>query len=266
MEKRYTLEEIRQHWTENAKTYGSSFAASWNDKYAIELEIKTILQYLQDGEHVIDIGCANGYSTLNYAAVKNIRLKGIDYIPEMIEHAERQLRLLKPSLQADVEFATGNIMALTEPNNHYDKAIVVRVLINLETWENQVLALGECVRILKPGGILLLSEATLQGWQRMNAFRTEWGLESVPMPPHNTYLDERLIAAYVPKIGADLKEIVNFSSTYFVGTRVLKPLLARATGQPALEKQTDIEWNRFFSLLPAFGDYGTQKLFVIQKR
>lgn len=266
MEKRYTLEEIRQHWTENARTYGTSFAASWNDKYAIELEIRTILQYLQEGDNVIDIGCANGFSTLHYAAERPLSLKGIDYIPEMIEHAKRQLQQLKPSLQADVEFATGNILDLTEPNNHYDKAVVVRVLINLETWENQAQALGECVRILKPGGMLLLSEATLQGWQRINAFRTEWGLEPVPMPPHNTYLDERLIADYVPKLGADLKEIVNFSSTYFVGTRVLKPLIAKASGQPELEKQTDTEWNRFFSLLPAFGDYGTQKLFIIQKR
>lgn len=279
MDKRYTLEEIEQHWTENARTYGTSYAASWNDQYAIELEINTILQRLQDGEQIIDIGCANGYSTLRYAAEKQIRLKGVDYIPEMIELAKGQLQRMRQPLLVDdllknrpqplkgsVEFEVGNIMKLAEPDNRYDKAIVVRVLINLETWENQAQALSECVRILKPGGTLLLSEAVLQGWQKMNTFRLEWGLEPVPMPPHNTYLDERLITDYMPKIGARVEEIVNFSSTYFVGTRVLKPLLAQASGQPELEKQTDIEWNRFFSMIPAFGDYGTQKLFVISKR
>lgn len=266
MERRYTLDEIQKHWTENARTYGTSYAASWNDPYAIELEINTILQHLQEGERVIDIGCANGYSTLRYAAEKRIQLKGVDYIPEMIEHANRQLEQLKPNLQADTTFTSGNIMNLTEPDYTYDKAIVVRVLINLETWENQAQALQECVRILKPGGTLLLSEATLQGWQKINAFRQEWDIEPVPMPPHNTYLDERLVADYVPKIGASLQEIVNFSSAYFVGTRVLKPLFARAIGKPELEKQTDTEWNRFFSTVPAFGDYGTQKLFIITKK
>lgn len=265
MEEKWSLEAIQQFWTDNAKTHGESFAASWNDPGAIELEINNILPRLTEGDTVIDIGCANGYSTLRYAEAISLQIKGVDYIPEMIETARQQLKTRDGSLKAQAQFEVGNIMGLNEPDNAYDKAIVTRVLINLATWENQRIALQECLRVLKPGGTLLLSEATLQGWQKMNTFRQEWGLEPVPMPPHNIYLDERLITETAKPLNATVESIINFSSTYFVGTRVIKPLLAKAVGLPELEKQANLEWNRFFAMLPAFGDYGTQKLFIIKK-
>ena len=64
----------------------------------------------------------------------------------------------------------------------------------------------------------------------------------------------------------ELLELVNFASTYFVGTRVLKPLLAQALGGKMDPANPNAEWNRWFSMLPACGDYGTQKLFVFRKR
>jgi hypothetical protein len=61
-------------------------------------------------------------------------------------------------------------------------------------------------------------------------------------------------------------DIVNFASTYYVGTRVLKPLLNQALGSVVDVANPNMEWNRWFSQLPASGDYGTQKLFVFRKR
>jgi hypothetical protein len=64
----------------------------------------------------------------------------------------------------------------------------------------------------------------------------------------------------------ELVELVNFASTYYVGTRVLKPLLSQALGGSVDFRDPGMEWNRWFSQLPAWGDYGTQKLFVFRKR
>jgi hypothetical protein len=63
-----------------------------------------------------------------------------------------------------------------------------------------------------------------------------------------------------------LLELVNFASTYYVGTRVLKPLLNQALGGLVDVADPKMEWNRWFAQLPAAGDYGTQKLFVFQKK
>ena len=53
---------IRDFWEGQAKQHGASHEASWGDSYAIALEIEAIARYLKDGQTVLDVGCANGYS------------------------------------------------------------------------------------------------------------------------------------------------------------------------------------------------------------
>jgi SAM-dependent methyltransferase len=267
---RLTLEQIRQYWTDQAKTHGSAPAASWSDVGAIDLEIREITKRLDDGDRVLDVGCANGYSTVQFAARKQITIRGVDYVPAMIDEARARVATLADRLRGTADFAVGDVMQLAEADAAYDKVVCVRVVINLGDWSRQRAAVLGLGRMLKAGGLLLLSEATLQGWQRLNAFREEWGLAPIPVPPFNTYLDERqLVDAVAPVF--DLVEIANFASTYYVGTRVLKPLLAAAmrTADPARSidaADPTMLWNEWCAQLPPWGDYGTQKLFVFRKR
>jgi ubiquinone/menaquinone biosynthesis C-methylase UbiE len=258
-------DQIRDYWRTQATKFGEDHRASWTDVHAINLEIAEISRRLRDDTRVIDIGCANGFSTTNYAERFRIDIKGVDYIPEMIAAANERLAAQAGRLMGAVTFATGDITALDEPDGYYDTAVVTRVIINLAQRERQIAAIREAARTVKVGGTLLLSEATHEGLQRLNSFRSEWGLDPIPEPPFNHYVDEALARTAAPDL-LDLQEISNFASTYFVGTRVLKPLLAQAMGNRVDPAHAEMEWNRFFSLLPAAGDYGTQKLFVFRRR
>jgi ubiquinone/menaquinone biosynthesis C-methylase UbiE len=256
--------EIYDFWSRQATEHRQSPSASWSDVRVIEMEIAQISERLNDGDHVLDVGCANGFSSVQFATHRNIRLRGLDYIPRMIDEARVRGRLAKLQLKGTVEFDVGNITNLDEKDGSYNKVVVIRVLINLGNWEQQKQGLRECARVLQPGGMLLLSEATLQGWERLNRLRAEWGLPDIPMPPFNEYLDQdRVVSALAGQMR--LVEISNFASTYYVGTRVLKPLLSKATKAPLDVADPNAEWNRWFSQLPAAGDYGTQKLFVFEK-
>lgn len=259
-----TLEEIRAFWTQQALKHGQSPSASWSDHRVIEMEIRELIRHLDDGDKVLDVGCANGYSTIQLASQKAIKIRGLDYIPEMIEQARNSAQSLSPSMPGKVDFDVGSIMELPEASGTYDKVVVIRVVINLGQWSNQLTALRECARVLRPGGVLLLSEATFQGWHKLNDLRREWNLPDIPMPEFNNYLDERKV---IDSMAAELElvELVNFASTYFVGTRLLKPLLVQALGGKLDPANPNAEWNRWFSTLPARGDYGTQKLFVFRK-
>jgi len=262
---RFNLEQIREYWTEQARMHGQSPGASWSDQMVIDLEIREIVPYLDDGDHVLDAGCANGYSTVQFAAQKRASFRGVDYIPEMIEQGRKRLEGLAGRLQGTVQFAVGDIAALAEPAAAFDKLIVIRVLINLASRERQLVALRECARVLKPGGMLLLSEATMQGWARLNEFRREWGLPDIPMPAFNLYLDqEEIVRAAADEF--ELVRVADFASTYYVGTRVLKPLLAQALASSVDVANPLMHWNRWCAALPPAGDYGTQKLFVFRKR
>lgn len=265
MSERYSLQQVREFWKQQAVVHGQSPAASWSDQCVIEMEIREILARLEDGDRVLDIGCANGFSTVQFAAQKRIEILGMDYIPEMIEQAKLRSAQLTGKLAGKVSFDVGDITALNQPPESFDKVVVIRVVINLGEWPNQLRGLKECARVLKPGGMLLLSEATLQGWLRLNSFRSEWGMPDIPMPPFNNYLDQDLVVEETAPL-LELVSLENFASTYYVGTRVLKPLLAQALSTQASTTDPNMHWNRWFSSLPAAGDYGTQKLFVFRKR
>ncbi len=264
MKSKYTVEQIRQFWGDKAKAYGQSASASWSDHSVIEMEIREIVKRLANGERVLDVGCGNGYSTVQFASQKRISVRGLDYVPQMVEQARLRARTLEHTIVGHVEFDIGDITDLREPSESFDKVVVIRVIINLGTWLNQLKALQECARVLRRGGTLILSEATIQGWQKLNAFRREWGLPDIPMPPFNLYIDQDQVIDAVSST-LRINEVVDYASTYYVGTRVLKPLLIQSLGANIDVANPSMEWNRWFSQLPAFGDYGTQKLFVFQK-
>ncbi len=261
-----TLEEIRQFWTSQAVREGQSHAASWGDRPVIELEINEIARHLRDGQRVIDIGCANGFSTVQYAAQRKISIKGVDYVPEMVSSATERLTKLPAQLSGSVEFAAGDITDLHgESDNSYDSAIVTRVIINLPDAGMQARGLAECARIVRPGGLLLLSEATVEGWERLNTFRQEWNLPPIQQPPFNTYVRQPMLVEALSH-SMVLEAVIDFSSTYYVATRVIKPIFAKLLGGNIDIANTNMEFNRFSSLLPPHGDYGVQKLFVFRKR
>jgi SAM-dependent methyltransferase len=256
-------EDVLRFWNEQARANGQSPTASWSDIRLIDLEIATIGAWLQDGNRVLDIGCANGYSTCKYAAAKRITAKGIDFAPSMIEQARQRAAAEGAGLRGTVAFDVGDVLTLKELDGGYDRVIATRVIINLGDWERQARALAHCGRVVAPGGLLLLSEATIGGWQRLNTMRQEWRLPALAMPWFNNYVGEdAVIAALAPAF--DLVQLANFASTYYVVTRVIKPLLAATAGVDAADP--NMEWNRWAAQLPAAGDYGTQKLFVFRKR
>ena len=258
-----TPEEIQEFWSEQARIHGESPSASWSDHRVIELEIGAIGARLQPGASLLDAGCANGYSSARYAAL-GARTVGIDYVPEMVKHAESRRKTLPPDVAEKLEFRVGDITSLEFEDGLFDAVVCTRVIINLPVWSRQMQGLRECGRVLRHGGVLLLSEATEQGWRRLNAMRREWGLDEIPMPPFNLYLDQDRMLETVADDFA-VEEVVDFASSYYVATRVLKPLLARLAEAAVDVADPDAEFNRWAAALPSAGDYGTQKLFVLRR-
>ncbi len=257
--------EIRAHWSSQAQQHGLEPASSWSDWRAIELEIDAISARIARGMDILDAGCATGYSTARYAAATDGSALGVDYVPEMVAHALKRRDALPADLRSRLEFRLGDVRDLQLEDETFDLVVSTRVVINLAERAEQARALGEYARVLRPGGLLLLSEATLQGLERLNALRSEWGLPAIGIPDFNLYLDENTLAeAASPQL--ELERVENFASSYFVATRVFKPLLARLSPADVDVADPDAEFNRWAAQLPAAGDYGTQKLFVFRKR
>lgn len=255
------LKGIKEFWEGKAKEHGISHKSSWEDYYCMQLEIETINKFLVENETILDIGCGNGMGTIELASRKAIEIKGIDYSEDMIRAAQKLLSEKKSIIKGKISFSIGDILNLTEEKNHYDKVVTRRVVINLGTFENQIKAAMEVYRILKPKGIFLMSEATIDGLKRINALRKEFGLDELKQPWHNLYIDEN---AFIKEVSDIFKvvDILNFSSTYYIGSRVIQPFAKKIMSQ---SPDYLSEINRLFMQLPSYGDYGIQKLFIFRK-
>ena len=68
MPESFDLDQIRDFWTQQAAEHGASPAASWSDVHMIDLEIRTLLEYVRDNipDRVRPVGETCSYS--NYGS------------------------------------------------------------------------------------------------------------------------------------------------------------------------------------------------------
>jgi ubiquinone/menaquinone biosynthesis C-methylase UbiE len=95
---------------------------------------------------VLDVGCGTG-DNLRIFADRGLELHGIEYASVSAAHA---VRLLGP--RADVR--TGSATTLPYPNAHFDAVICIEVL---EHVQDDVAAMQEIARVLKPSGVLVFT-------------------------------------------------------------------------------------------------------------
>ena len=138
--------------------------------------------------------------------------------------------------------------------------ITKRCLINLGSHEYQKAALLQAWRVLKPGGLFLISEVSEQSADKLNRLRQKFGLETMTPLWHNCYIDEDDLLGFAQDY-FEIKQVQRFSSTYYFMTWAVYPALL-----PAGQRNYHSLFHRLSARLPAIGDWGLQKLYVLKKR
>lgn len=250
------------HWEEKAKKFKASSDVSWEDKLMMALEIKAITKHLDPDTLVLDAGCSNGASTFKIAEQTRASVRAFDYSAGAITIAGEQQPLKDPD--GRISFRQGNILNIDEPDNQFDAAYTIRVIINLTSWRLQQQAIREVQRVLKPGGIYLMSEAFKGSLANLNALRSLAGLATLNEPDFNLYLKETDLETFVEP-HFKIEAIRRFSSIYYVGSRFFRYL----TMNPGDQDSFDNAVNRYFAAFEETanaGDFGIQKLYILRKR
>ncbi len=125
-------------------------------------ESALIARFLPAGASVLDLGCGNGRVALALAALGH-RAEGIDISPSMIEEA----RAAAATLGIDARFRIGDAVALPHEENELDAVVYACNGIGHLTRAGKVACLLEIARVLKPGGVALLSLRTPYALNRM---------------------------------------------------------------------------------------------------
>lgn len=249
------------HWEESAKIHKDSHWASWGDELMINLEIDLISKYIKDGDKVLDVGCANGYPAFKQLERKKISIVGVDYSPEMVKQA-----IIKKSVsyfQSLVSFQEGDVRGLSLGSDLFDVTYTTRTLINVLTWEEQMDGIRECLRVTKPGGLVIFSEAFWEPLQKLNAIRQLCGLDTLVEHDFNKYLKKERFEEFLDSLGVQFIW-EDFSSVYYLGSRFLRDLV---TKKEDFEGYTNPINKDFYDLELKYsgGGFGVQQAYIIQK-
>lgn len=251
------MEHIKEFWNSNAEKYKESNWASWGDILAIQLETECIGKYIKNGDYVLDAGCANGFSALEQLKTHdNINIVGIDY-------AENMIKVAKEHETSNLKFQLGDIKSIDYPDNTFDVVYTTRVLINLPTWKDQLTGIRECLRVVKPNGLVILSEGFWEPLVKLNALRQICNLPPLVEHDFNRYLKRNRLEEYLKSNNMQYK-VEDFSSMYYLGSRLLRELMTDYQNWPGYSNPINSE---FCNLSKKFngGEFGIQMAYVITK-
>jgi SAM-dependent methyltransferase len=249
------------HWEAQATAHGMAGAASWDDRHAMELEVRNLLRHVPAGGRVLDAGCANGATTFRLLERQPAAVRAFDRSPRMIA-AARQAAATADRRRV-IAFFVADILEIPEPDATFDLASTIRVLINLPGWSAQRRAIQEIHRVLRPGGRYVLSEEFAGSVRNLNALRALAGLPPLGARPFNRPLEEEDLERFVAPLFA-IEAVERFLSPYFVATRFLRDLALVGDEPPCW----DSALHRAAATLPVTarsGDFGGIKSYVLRK-
>ena len=134
------------------------------ERSAEELVERTLeLAGLPKGAKVLDAGCGTGTNSRRLARA-GLKVTGVDFSEYALGIAERG------SAGRSIEYRPGDLTRLDLPTASFDGVFCVGVLMHVPELDA---ALSELVRVLKPGGKLVLAETNASS-PEMLAFRLYW--------------------------------------------------------------------------------------------
>jgi ubiquinone/menaquinone biosynthesis C-methylase UbiE len=253
---------ILDFWNGNAEKYKRSHQASWGDEYAIKLEVRNIAEQIKDGDEVLDVGCANGFAAIMQCGAHRLkRMAGVDFSENMIGYARQNGA--ESGFSDILDFRRGDVRGLEFEDGSFDVVYTTRVIINLPTWRQQVTGIEECLRVTRPGGTVIFSEAFYEPLVRLNALRCVAGLSPLVEHDFNRYVKKERLETLLAQKGLAYA-CKDFSSVYYIGSRFLREL---ATDFESYEGYSNPINADFYELERKYsgGNFGIQQAYIVRK-
>jgi len=150
--------DSQQYYSRNevAQNYDSERFLTPGGQMFDLFEKSVVLSYLPHspkGVKVLDAGAGSGRFTIEIAK-KGFDIVSCDYSEAMLGIIRSKLQTL--NLTNRVLLSRQDITHMTFDDNEFDYICSLRVMVNLDTVENEVKALHELVRVCRPGGTVVV--------------------------------------------------------------------------------------------------------------
>lgn len=257
--------KIRKYWEDKAKEYKSKPQATTSDFWLRQIEINALEKEINNDssiKRVLDIGCGNGYSTMELAKrCKNCIFIGFDYSSNMIKEANDSLESLPDKVKKRITFFVDDVLDIKNKYEDIDLVMSDRCLINLPTEELQEKAIMNISNLLDEGKKYIFIENFIEGHKNFNRLRLHLGLKEIPVRWHNKFFTEENFERMVKKT-FKISKLLPISSLYYLATRVVYSKICELEGR--VPDYDNIIY-KVGAKLPFEGDYGPVKLAVLKK-
>jgi SAM-dependent methyltransferase len=119
-------------------------------------EFELLKPYIAKDMRILDWGCGNGRLYKYLYQVSGIKYQGIDNSEKLVEIAKKNY--------PKVDFCVSDIFHLPFKNGEFDVVAAIASFHHIPSEELRLVALREIYRVLKPGGVVFMTNWNL--WQR----------------------------------------------------------------------------------------------------
>ncbi len=185
-----------------------------------------IVASVKTGDKVLDVGCGTG-ALLSLLARKDVEVTAIDRSQEMIDAARE--RVARDSAGAPIALSRNTVMEadMLFRDGQFDCVILSLVLSEM-TEDEQAWALGQCARLLKSSGLLIIADEF-----RPRTFASRIAFFAARMPAH--------LAAY---LYIQIKDIVTTSfwwKLYYTVVELPLMLISFLVSDPLVRPLKNVE-------------------------
>jgi ubiquinone/menaquinone biosynthesis C-methylase UbiE len=258
--------EIKKYWDKRAQSLASSPRATTNDYWLrmIEIrEIKKVLSQIKKKNNILDIGCGDGFSTINiFRSFLKSSFLGGDYSENMIKNAKNSLKCLKIK-SPNIEFEVLDVLEISKMKKKFDVVISDRCIINLSDKNTQKKAIKEIWDSLNKEGYYIMIENFIEGHNMINKIRKRLGLKDIDVRWHNNFLDEKMLNNSIAKYFEVITR-KNISSIYYLITRaVYSKICQYENREPDYD---NIIYKIAYDIDECVGNYGPINLLLLKKK
>jgi len=126
----------------------------------LESAYDQLVSHVKAGQRVLDLGCGTGALALRSAA-RGAGVKGIDVNSQMLEIARQKAE--DEGLVDTVDFCEMGVAELDNEQPDFYDVVMSGLCFSELTADELTYALEQAMRILKPGGLLLLADEVVPG-------------------------------------------------------------------------------------------------------
>jgi len=150
-----------------AEEYDDERFLSAGGKLFDQYEKSVVISYLPKsniGKKLLDAGSGSGRFTIEIAK-RGYNVVSADYSQAMLDVIKHKIEDEK--YNKNIQLSKQDITKLSFPDNMFDYICCLRVMVNLDSKENEKKALGELIRVCKPGGTIVVEFVNSKSFENL---------------------------------------------------------------------------------------------------